>query len=62
VSALGTVGSSLNLTSELGNGGKALIAGLMFVGRVGMVTLAQGMLHQYKKQNYQLPQDNIIIS
>lgn len=62
VSALGTVGSSLNLTSELGNGGKMLIALLMFVGRVGVVTLAQGMLHQYKNQNYQLPQDNIIIS
>ena len=62
VSALGTVGSSLNLTSELGNGGKMLISLLMFVGRVGMVTLAQGMLQQYKKQNYQLPQDSIIIS
>ena len=62
VSALGTVGASLNLTQELGNGGKMLIAMLMFVGRVGMVTLAQGILQQYKKQNYQLPQDNIIIS
>lgn len=62
VSALGTVGSSLNLTTELGYDGKMLIAVLMFVGRVGMVTLAQGMLQQYKTQNYKLPQDNIIIS
>ena len=62
VSALGTVGSSLGLTSELGNGSKLLVASLMFVGRVGMVTLAQGMLHQYKNHHYQLPQDNIIIS
>ena len=62
VSALGTVGATLGLTSEMGNGGKMLIALLMFVGRVGMVTLAQGILHQYKKQNYQLPQDSIIIS
>lgn len=62
VSALGTVGSSLNLTSELSTGGKMLISLLMFVGRVGIVTLAQGMLQQYKNNNYQLPQDNIIIS
>ena len=62
VSALGTVGSSLNLTSELNNGGKVLIVVLMFIGRVGIVTMAQGMVQQYKHQNYKLPQDNIIIS
>lgn len=63
VSALGTVGSSLGLTTELGNGGKMLIAMLMFVGRVGMVTMAQGIVQQYKNHNYyQLPQDSIIIS
>lgn len=62
VSALGTVGSSLNLTSELNNSGKVLITVLMFTGRVGIVTLAQGMLRKYKHQSYKLPQDNIIIS
>lgn len=62
VSALGTVGSSLNLTSELSSGGKVLIVVLMFIGRVGVVTMAQGMVQQYKHQNYKLPQDNIIIS
>ena len=34
----------------------------MFLGRVGLVTLAQGVLHQYKNQNYQLPKESIIIS
>jgi hypothetical protein len=34
----------------------------MFIGRVGVVTLAQALLKQYKNQNYKLPQDNIIIS
>jgi len=29
---------------------------------VGVVTLAQGLLKQYKNQNYKLPQDNITIS
>lgn len=62
VSALGTVGSSLNLTSELSIGGKLLIVILMFVGRVGMVTLAQGLLKQNRNMNYKYPQGNIIIS
>ena len=62
VSAFGTVGSSLGITAELKESSKVLIIILMFLGRVGVVTLAQGLLRQYKNQNYKLPQDNIIIS
>ena len=62
VSAFATVGSSLGLTPELHDTSKALIVVLMFIGRVGLVTMAQGLLKQYKNQNYKLPQDNITIS
>ena len=62
VSAFATVGSSLGITSQLQDSSKVLIVILMFLGRVGVVTLAQALLRQYKKQNYKLPQDNIIIS
>ena len=62
VSAFGTVGSSLGITSELKDASKVLIVLLMFFGRVGVVTLAQALLRQYSNQNYKLPQDNIIIS
>ncbi len=62
VSAFATVGSSLGITSQLSDISKLLIVVLMFIGRVGVVTLAQGLLKQYKNQYYQLPQDNIIIS
>ena len=62
VSAFATVGSSLGITSQLQDASKVLIVLLMFLGRVGVVTLAQALLRQYKKQNYKLPQDNIIIS
>ena len=62
VSAFGTVGSSLGITSELQYNSKVLIILLMFTGRVGLVTMAQGLLKQYKNQNYKLPQDNITIS
>ena len=62
VSAFATVGSSLGITSELQDTSKVLIVVLMFLGRVGVVTMAQGLLKQYKNQNYKLPQDNITIS
>jgi Trk-type K+ transport system membrane component len=62
VSAFGTVGSSLGITTQLGDSAKLLLVVLMFLGRVGLVTLAQGLLHQYKNHNYQLPKDSIIIS
>ena len=62
ISAFGTVGSTLGITPELKDTSKVLIVLLMFLGRVGVVTLAQGLLRQYKNQNYKLPQDSIIIS
>ena len=63
VSAFATVGSSLGITSQLQDASKVLLVVLMFIGRVGVVTLAQGLLKQYKNQNYyKLPQDNITIS
>ena len=62
VSAFATVGSSLGITSSLHDSSKLLIVLLMFIGRVGLVTMAQGLLKQHKNQNYKLPQDNITIS
>ncbi|MCF2582944.1 TrkH family potassium uptake protein [Bacteroides caecigallinarum] len=62
VSALSTVGSSLDLTPELSNAGKLVIIVLMFVGRVGAFTLVSGLIRQEKKKNYKYPSDNIIIN
>ena len=62
VSAFATVGSSLGITSSLQDTSKVLLVVLMFIGRVGLVTMAQGLLKQYKNQNYKLPQDNITIT
>ncbi|MFA6507458.1 MAG: potassium transporter TrkG, partial [Treponemataceae bacterium] len=40
VSAFGTVGLSLGITSSLTEAGKLLIIGTMFAGRVGLIALA----------------------
>ena len=39
VSALGTVGLSMGLTPYLGDAGKLVLVALMFIGRVGLITL-----------------------
>ena len=48
VSALSTVGSSLNLTPKLCDASKLLVALLMFIGRVGLITLMLGIVKQTK--------------
>lgn len=62
VSALSTVGASLDLTPILGTAGKLVIILLMFIGRVGAFTLLLGLIKQVKKRNYKYPSDNIIIN
>lgn len=62
VSALSTVGSSLNLTPTLGDNSKLLVAFLMFIGRVGLITLMLGVIKQKKHTKYQYPSGQIIIN
>lgn len=62
VSAISTVGSSLNVTTSLGDDSKLLVALLMFVGRVGLITLMLGIVRQKKNTKYQYPSGQIIIN
>ena len=62
VSAISTVGSSLNATPLLGSDSKLLVALLMFVGRVGLITLMLGIIKQKKHTKYQYPSGQIIIN
>lgn len=62
VSVISTVGSSLNATPLLGSDSKLLVALLMFVGRVGLITLMLGIIKQKKNTKYQYPSGQIIIN
>ena len=62
ISAMGTVGSSLNVTPHLSQSGKILISLLMFIGRVGFITLLMGLIGQKKYTKYRYPSDNIFIN
>lgn len=61
VSAMGTVGLSRNLTPFLGDGGKVLITIVMFIGRVGALTLIIAMVKQEPNVRITYAKETIII-
>lgn len=60
--ALSTDGISLNATSMLHNEGKLFMIPLMFIGRLGMLTIMMGLVKQKKVVNYRYPSGEIIIN
>jgi Trk-type K+ transport system membrane component len=52
----------LDATPLLSNPSKLIVSFLMFVGRVGMITLLLGIIRQKKVVKYRYPSDNIIIN
>lgn len=63
VSAFGTVGSSLGITSDLTYFGKILLMVLMFIGRLGSVTVIMSMIHDnnIQSETYEFPKERIIL-
>ena len=61
VSAFGTVGLSLGITAELSDPAKVLIAVLMFIGRVGPLTLAVALAARSKVSLVRLPEERMIV-
>lgn len=61
VSAFGTVGLSLGITPQLGGEGQILLMGLMFVGRVGTVTVASALALRARRRHYSLPEERPIV-
>lgn len=62
ISALSTVGSSLGITSEFGDVSKVLISAMMFIGRVGIITVAMSLFSRREQSHYRLPEENVIIN
>lgn len=62
VSAYCTVGSSLDVTPQLGNGSRILVTVLMFIGRVSFITILTSFVQQTDTPKYRLPKDNVIIN
>ena len=60
--ALSTDGFSLNATAMLHDQGKMFMIPLMFIGRLGMMTILLGVVKQKKVVNYRYPSGEIIIN
>jgi trk system potassium uptake protein TrkH len=61
VSALGTVGLSCGITSELTSAGKLIIIATMLIGRLGPLTLLAAMTFNLKPARYSYPDEPIIV-
>jgi len=61
VSAMGTVGLSLGLTPELSVFGRLVIVVLMFVGRVGPLGVAYGLVTPAREHNVRYPRAQVIV-
>ncbi len=62
ISAIGTVGSTLDTTPLLGDGGKLMIIALMFIGRIGVLIIFLSFVAPQKNRKYRYPQGHIIIN
>ena len=60
-SAFGTAGLSLGLTPELSPFGKVLVAAIMFLGRVGPITILVALAARQRPPLYKLPEEGIAI-
>lgn len=61
-SAYSTVGLSVGLTSDLSPPSKLVIIGVMFIGRVSMLTILIALFQQIKYQAYRYPTEEIFIN
>ena len=59
VSAFGTVGLSTGITADLPGPGQLLLVVLMFVGRIGPITLASALALRQRGRRYELPMERI---
>jgi len=62
VSAFGTVGLSLGITPGLSDPSKLLLVLLMFMGRMGILTLLFALLKGTRTSAYRYPKENIVIT
>jgi trk system potassium uptake protein len=61
VSAFATVGLSTGITDDLPTAGQLLLAALMFLGRLGPITLASALALREHERRYELPEERTIV-
>jgi trk/ktr system potassium uptake protein len=60
-SAFGTVGNSTGITPELGPSGQQVLIALMFLGRVGPLTLGTALALRERQRLYRFPEERPLV-
>jgi len=61
ISAFGTVGLSTGITATLSSGGKLILIALMYLGRLGPLTLALALMERQPERRIKYPVDDVVI-
>ena len=61
ISAFSTVGLSTGITADLPAAGQVLLVLLMYIGRIGPLTLASGLALRERARRHQLPEERTIV-
>lgn len=61
VSAFGTVGLSTGITADIPDPGLIVLIVLMFLGRLGPITLATALALRHRRRRYELPEERPIV-
>jgi trk system potassium uptake protein len=61
VSAFSTVGLSTGITAQLPPAGQMILIALMYIGRVGIVTLAASLAFNHARRGYRYPEEKPIV-
>ncbi|MCK2219013.1 TrkH family potassium uptake protein [Actinomadura sp. ATCC 31491] len=61
ISAFGTAGLSTGITADVGVAGHVLLAVLMFIGRIGPLTLGSALALNRRTRRYELPEERVIV-
>ncbi|KID29370.1 Cation transport protein [Prauserella sp. Am3] len=61
ISAFATVGLSTGITADVGPAGHLVLSLLMFLGRVGPITLASALALRDRSRRYELPEERPIV-
>ena len=59
-SAIGTVGLSTGITSELSGAGKVVIIVLMYIGRVGVITFGTALIGRLRAPSPTTPPSDLV--
>ena len=61
ISAFATVGLSTGITFDMPPAGQVVLIALMYMGRVGVVTVGAALALSAKPRRYALPEEHVIV-